>query len=172
MHIDGKLEEKKNTPPNRRPDAQRFLVSASLLTVITMADLRFPASYCSLRRLSLISQRGRAFSCILVEDSTSRWSNSILPSPRYLSSDILCTLRRCQCSSTSIPTTAGSTNFVARISMFDSREIITPALAFSVRSADTAPDGDYLTRQNRVCRPSPAFCNALFSASMRSASDI
>ena len=51
-------------------------------------------------------------------------------------------------------------------------EAIGTALAFSVRSVDTTPDGEYLTRQNRICRPSPAFCNTSFSANIRSASDI
>ena len=131
-----------------------------------------PVSCCSLRQLLFISQRGRVFSYIPIEDSTLRLSNSILLSFRYLSSDIPCTLRRCQCSNTFTPTIAESTVFATQISTFDSRGITAPALAFSVRSADTAPDSKYFTRQNRVSRPFSALCSASFSASIKSASDI
>lgn len=85
------------TPPNQRPDTQSYFASVFPLNVVTMAEPRcLPGSYCSLRRLSVISQRGKAFSCIAVEDSTSCLSKSMLLLPRYLSSDIPCTLRRCQ----------------------------------------------------------------------------
>ena len=138
-----------------------------------MAESRLlSVSYCSLKRFSFISQRGRTFSCIFVEDSTSRLSNSILLSPEYLFSDIPCTLRHCQCSNISTPTMAESTVFAAWISTFDSRGITALVFAFSVRSADTVPDGEYLTQQNRVSRPSPTICSASFSASIKSASDI
>lgn len=106
------------------------------------------------------------------DDSTSRLNSSIFPSPRYLSRDIQCTFSRCQCSSTSTPTTTESTAFAARISRFNNRGISNPVLTFSVRRTDIAPDGAYLTRENRVSNPSPAFCNASFNASIKSASDI
>ncbi len=92
-------------PPNRSPDAHNCFASTSPLTVITSADSRlFPVSCCFLSQVSLISHRGRVFSFMPVDDSTSRLNSSILPSPKYLSSDIPCTLRRCQCSSISTPT--------------------------------------------------------------------
>lgn len=39
---------------------------------------------------------------------------------------------------------ATSTVFAARINIFDSQEITTLSLAFSIRNADTTPDGGYL----------------------------
>ena len=67
---------------------------------------------------------------------------------------------------------AWSMVLAARISTLDNRGFIDLASAFSLRSADTAPDGEYLTLQNRVSKPSPAFYNTSFSTSIRSASDI
>lgn len=160
-------------PPNRRPDAHNFLALASPLTVMTMAGPRlFPLSYCSWKRFSDINQRGSVFNCMPVEDSTSRFSSSIFPSPKYLSRDIPCTLSRYQCSSISTPTTAESIVFAAQMSKFDNRGINKPALAFSVRRADIAPDGAYRIREKRVSNPSPAFCKASFNAGIKSASDI
>ena len=161
------------TPPNRSPDAHNCLASASPLTVMTMAEpCLFPLSCCSRRRFSDINQRGSVFNCMPVEDSTSRFSSSILPSPKYLFKGIPCTLSRCQCSSISTSTTVGSTVFAARMSRFDNRGINKPALAFSVKRADIAPDGAYRTRENRMSDPSLAFCNASFNASINLASDI
>lgn len=121
------------TPPNRRPDAHSCFASDSPLTVITIVEPPlFPVSCCSLRRSSFKSQRRRADSCILVKGSTSRFSNSIFFSPRYLSSDIPCTLSRCQCSNISTPNMAAFTVFAARISTFDNRGMNNPAVAFSI----------------------------------------
>lgn len=106
-----------------------------------------------------------------VDDSTSRFSTSIFPSPKYLLRDISCTFSHCQCSSISTPPTAESTVFATQISRFDNQGISNLALAFSVRRADIVPDGAYLTCENRVSNLSPAFCNALFNASIKSASD-
>lgn len=160
------------TPPNRRPDAQSFLASASPLMVMTIADPRFPFSFCPLKRFSFMSHRGRAFHCMLIEDLTSRLSSSILSLPRYLLSGISYTFSCCQYSNISTPTTAWSMVLAARISMLENQGITDPAFAFLVRSADTALDGEYLTWQNRVSKPSPAFCSTLFSASIKFASDI
>lgn len=131
--------------PNQRPDTQSFLALASLLTVIKMGDPHFPTFYRSLRQLSLISQKEKAFSYILVENSTFRFNNSILSSLKYLSSNISCTLKRCQCSSISTSITVGLIVFAAQISRFDSQGINTSALAFSIRSADLIPDSEIFT---------------------------
>ena len=96
----------------------------------------------------------------------------ILLSSKYLLSDIPCTLRHYQCSSISTPIMAALTVFAARISTFDNRRISNPALAFSVRSADTAFDGKYFTRKKRISTPSPTLANTSFRASIKSASDI
>ena len=158
--------------PNQSPNAYKCFASDSPLIVITIADFcLLPVFCCSLNWLLFINQRGRVFNCILVDDFTSYFSSSIFPSPKYLSSDILYTLSCCQCSSTSTPTIAGSIVFAARISIFDNRGTTSLALAFSVRSTDTSPDGKHLTLQNRVSNPSPAFCNPLFNANIKSASD-
>lgn len=107
-------------PPNRRPLAISRFASILLLTVITIADPHLLLlSFCSLSRFSLISQRGVAFNGMLVEDSTSLFKSSIFPGPRYRSSDIPCTLRRCHCSRTSTPITTSSIVFAARINIFD-----------------------------------------------------
>ena len=159
-------------PPNRNPDAHNLLASLSLLTVMTIAEPRLLlVSCCSLKRFSLISHRGTDLSWIPVADSTSLLSNSIFPSPRYLSSGIPWTLSRCQCSRISIPTTAGSTALTARINRFDRRGIICPASAFSERRAEIAPDGAYRTWVKRIDVSSPACCKALFKASIKLASD-
>lgn len=160
-------------PPNPSPDADRYFASDSSLTMITIADPRlFPVFCCSLSRFSFISQRGKAFNFMPIDDYTSCLSSSIFPSPHCLSSDIPCTFRCYQCSSISTPIIAASTVFAAQISAFDSQRINDPALAFLDNSADTAPVGKYRIRENCISTPSPAFANASFRTSMRSASDI
>ncbi len=160
------------TPPNRSPNAHGFFASLSLLTVMIIAEPHLLLDSCtSLNRFSLISHWGTVLSWIPVADSTSLLSNSIFPSPRDLYNGIPWTLSRCQCSRISIPATAGSTAFTARIKRFDCHGINCPASAFSVRSAEIAPDGAYRTRANRICVSSLVCCKASFKASIRSASD-
>lgn len=62
--------------------------------------------------------------------------------------------------------------FATQISVFDNHGINSLALAFSVRSVDTALDGKYLTYKKYIPTPFPAFANASFKASIKSASDI
>lgn len=159
-------------PPKRRPKAHNFFASVSPFTVMTMVEPRLSPVICAcLSQSSLINHRGSVVSCMPIDNSTSCFSNSISPSPKYLSKGIPCTFSRRQCSNISTPTTAGSTVLAARISKFDSRGTNNPAFAFSVSRANIAPDGAYLTRANRVSSLSPAFCRASFNASIKSGSD-
>lgn len=114
--------------------------------MITIVDpCLFPVFCCSLSRFLFISQQRRVFNYIPVDYSTSCFSNSIFALTKYLSSDILCTLRHCQCFSISTPTIATLTIVIAQISVFDNRRINNLALAFLVSSADTASDSAYFT---------------------------
>lgn len=116
---------------NRRPDVWSCFASAFLLTIITTAEpCLFPVFCCSLRRFSFINQWGKAISCILVENSVSHLSNSIFHSPRYPSSNILYTLRRCQYSNISTPTITTSTVFATQIVTFDNWGLMIPHWPF------------------------------------------
>lgn len=159
--------------PNWNPDAHKCFVFNSLLTIITIANLcLFLASCWFLRQFLLISQHGSVFNYIPMDDSTSHYNNSIFPSPKYLSSDILYILRHCQYSSTSTPTIAISTVFVAWISTFENQGINNPALAFFIRNVDTAPNDVYLIWEKCVLDLFPFFYSALFNTNIRLASDI
>ena len=127
-------------------------------TVITIADpLPLPDSRRSSNWASLINHRGVVFNFIPVEDSISRESSSIFPSPKYLASEIPCTLSRCQRSRASTPITASSIDLAAQISTFECSLTRSSALAFSVRNAEIAPDWAYPTRQNLIYAGAPVF---------------
>lgn len=140
--------------------------------MITIANPYLLPVFCwSLSRLLFINQRGRVFNFISINDSTFLFNSSIFLSPKYLSSDIPCILSHCQCSSSSTLTIAGSIVFATWISIFDNLRTNSPALAFLVKSTDTAPDVEYLSLQNRVFNPSSTFYNLLFNTNIKSASD-
>ncbi len=107
-----------------------------------------------------------------MDDYTFRLSSSIFPLSKYLLSDISCTFRHCQYSTTSIPTIAVLTVFTAQISTFDSRGINDLVLAFLVNNADITPNGEYFTQENRIFTSFPAFANASFMTNIKSASNI
>ena len=134
------------SPPKHEPDAHNFLALASLLTVMIIAEPRlFPLSYCFRSRFYNISQRRCAFNLILVEDSTSCFSSSIFPAPKYLSRNSPFTLSHCQCLSTSTLTTVRSTVFAAWLNRFDNLGINKPAFLFLARKTDITLDEAYLT---------------------------
>lgn len=142
-----------------------------LLTLITMAE-PFPISDSrrSSRRASLTSHRGRVFGLIPVEDSISRQSKSIFPSPRYRASDIPCTFSRCHRSRASNPITPSSTDFVTLIEVFEWSLINSSALDFSVSNAEIDPDWKYPNLLNLIYDCTPIFCSASFKTSIKSAS--
>lgn len=161
------------TPKNRKPGAHSCSASISPLTVITIAEPRlFPVSCCFLRRFSFISQRGSVFNFIPVDYSISWFSSFIFPLTGYLSRNISCTFNRCQCSITSTSTIVASTVFAAQMNKLDNWGINNPLSAFSMKRADIAPDGAYLSREKRVPGLSLVFCSVSFYASIKSAADI
>lgn len=159
-------------PPNQSLDVHKYFAFDFLFIIITIAELHLLPYFCSSRsRFSDINQHRSTFNKISVDNSDFRFYISIFLFPKYFSKDIPCTFSHCQCSSTSTLTTAVFTIFAVQINRFDNREINNLASVYLVKRADIAPDGAYLSHENRVSNPLPAFYNAFFKASIKSASD-
>lgn len=140
------------------------------MKIITITDpYLLPVSCCFLKQSLLMSKQKIVFNKIPVEDSISLLNSFNFPSLRYLFNDISWTLRRCHCSRIFIPATVLSTIFIAGINRFDfwQRGII--SLVFSVRKPEIDPDSIYHTWLNQIFDYTPAFCNTLLSASIKSA---
>lgn len=104
-----------------------------------------------------------------LDDSTSHLDSSILLLPKYLLTNILYTLKKCQCFSIFISIIVVSTVFAAQISTFNNRGISNSILAFPVRSTDTALNDKYLTCTKHILTLT-AFIIASFKTSIKFAS--
>lgn len=146
-----------------------FCLQLFFLAIITIIDSCFLISCYFLSWFLLMSQQERDLSCILIKDLNSRFNKSILPSPKYFLSDILCTLKRCQWSTIFTSTIAwsiicGCSNKYVWYSKKNWSDI-----GFDDKKCRYYLDDKYLTLQNNFSFIT--FYSVLFKANIKSTSD-